>query len=155
MINKKMRELLKNREFLNVATCDFDGKPNVVPKFLLKTEGNSLYLADYVIGRTWNNLKVNPKVSLCFMDLDTLTGYQLNGKVEIIEKGQDYDKLLNELTEKEVSLSAKRVIDALGSGRRYKNFEVSMADRILILKVNIEEVVEITSHGKLNREQLL
>ena len=71
MLPKKIKELLENREFISVATCDFKGRPNAAPKFFLKFEHNFIYLVDYTIGMTWENLKVNPKASLSLMDPDT------------------------------------------------------------------------------------
>ena len=84
---KKALELLKAREFVAVATADKVGKPNSAPKLLLKIDGRIVYFIDYSIGRTFENLKVNPEVSLSFIDINSLFGYRLNGKVEIIEEG--------------------------------------------------------------------
>jgi cysteine-rich repeat protein len=39
----------------------------------------------------WENIKMNPRVSLSFMDNDALLGYQLNGSVEIIDSGEECD----------------------------------------------------------------
>jgi predicted pyridoxine 5'-phosphate oxidase superfamily flavin-nucleotide-binding protein len=149
-----IKAILTKREFLHVATCDFKGRPNVAPKFLLKVEDNFIYLVDHVIGSTWNNLKLNPKVSLSIMDPETLTGYQINGSVEIIEAGSVYDKLLKEVEEKEISISIERVIAGVHSGKKHKNFEVAFPKRLAMFKVKVEEVVEITSSGKLERQQL-
>ena len=71
-------------------------QPNVAPKFLLKIEQNCIYLGDYNIDRTWANINFNPKVSLSVMNLDTLTGYQINGLVETVDEGSDQEKLLEE-----------------------------------------------------------
>ena len=38
LINREIRKSLENKEFINVGTCDFDGRANVAPKFLLKIE---------------------------------------------------------------------------------------------------------------------
>ena len=82
-MNKKIVELLKSREFVSVATCDFDGRPNAASKFMLRVEGNFIYLVDYFVGRTYRNLGANPRISLSFMDTNSLVGYQLNGLVKI------------------------------------------------------------------------
>ncbi len=91
MFKAKAIEFLKTREFVSVATADFEGNPNAAPKFLLKVEGDFIYLIDYIIGRTWENISINPKVSLSFMDPETLFGYQINGTVDIINKGKVYE----------------------------------------------------------------
>ncbi len=147
-----IRRLLDNREFINLATADHTGRPNVAPKFILKIEGVHLYLVDYVMGRSYENLKENQRVSLSLMDLDTLIGYQMNGTADLIEKGQAYDALYEELTQREVSLSAKRVLEGIDKGRRHKSFEVTFSDHITMIKVKVQEFVEISPQGKLRRE---
>jgi len=154
MIEKNINEILAKREFIHVATCDLKGRPSVAPKFLLKIDSNFIYLTDYVFGRTWENLKINSKASLSVMDPEALTGYQMNGTVELIENGPAYDKLLNELKEKEINVSVERIIEGIHKGKKHKNFEVSFPERVVIFKVKIEEIVEITSAGKLERQKI-
>ena len=154
MLNKHIRGLLEKREFVSIATCDFSGRPNIAPKFILKTDADSVYLVDYVFGRTWENLKVNPKASLSIMDTETLIGYQMNGSVELIDKGPAHDKIVNELIAKEVSLSTERIIQAVSKGKANTGFEVGFSNKVVIFKVKIEEIAEIAPHGSLKREKL-
>ncbi|MFA5090690.1 MAG: pyridoxamine 5'-phosphate oxidase family protein [Candidatus Omnitrophota bacterium] len=149
---RDLNRLLKNREFISVATCDLEGRPNAVPKFLLKIEGKSIYLVDYTRGRTWDNLKINPRVSLSFMDTDSLMGYQVNGAAEVISAGALYNKIQREILNKQIDLSAKRVIEGVTREKRHQNFEVAITDKIVILKININEVVEIGPCGEIRRE---
>ncbi|MDD5679836.1 MAG: pyridoxamine 5'-phosphate oxidase family protein [Candidatus Omnitrophica bacterium] len=154
MLANKVKEILKGREYLNVATCDFHGQPNSAPKFLLKCHGTFLYLVDYTIGTTYRNLKVNPKVSLSFIDLNSLTGYQVNGSAHIISGGAEYNRMRKELRRKEVLLSTKRIIEGVRGSKKYKNFEIAIPDEIVIFKVRVKEVVAILLSGQLEREQI-
>ncbi len=154
MLKTEVIEFLKTREFVSVATADFNGNPNAAPKFLLKIEGDFIYLVDYIIGRTWENIKINPKASLSFMDPDKLLGYQINGMVEIIKKGKVYDQILNELSKKKLDFSAKRIIEGVYRGKRHESFEISLPERFVVFKVKLEEIVEIGPCGELKREKL-
>ena len=154
MATEKINKLLSTREFISVATCDFSGRPNVAPKFFLKLEGKFIYLIDYVLGTSYTNIRLNPRVSISLMDLDNLTGYQMNGAVEIIEHGKEHDKLLAEFQEKEISLSTKRIIQAIDTGKTHQNFEITLPQQVIIFKVKIEEIVEIGSQGNLIREKI-
>ncbi|MCX5711958.1 MAG: pyridoxamine 5'-phosphate oxidase family protein [Candidatus Omnitrophica bacterium] len=147
MIDKKVQELLLSREFLYVATCDRQGRPNVAPKLLLKIENNYIFLVDYTVGRTYRNLKEIPRVSISIMDLDNLTGYQLNGNTVIIEDGPEHKKFLKEFAEKEVGLSATRIIEGVEKGKRHKNFEIGISKNAVIFKAVIEEIIEIAPQG--------
>lgn len=153
MLTKRMHEFLKKRTFLNVATASLDGKPNNVSKLLLKAESNHVYLVDYSIGRTYSNIKVNPQVSLSFFDLDKLVGYQINGPVELIEKGAEYDKIKAELTEKEISLATERIIKGVATGQSHENFEFAPPRHFVIFKVKMDEIAEVGYSGEVKREK--
>lgn len=154
MNTKKIHDLLENKEFVSVASCDFSGRPNVAPKFFLKIEHSYLYLIDYVLGATFANLKVNPRVSISVMDKEALTGYQLNGHAQIIDSGPEYNKVEQELLQREIDLSAKRIIEGVVQGKVHENFELAMSDKFVVFKIKIEETVEIGHRGTLKRETL-
>ena len=154
-MNKKLIQLLSEREFVSVATCNFDGRPNAAPKFLLKFHDNFIYLVDYIIGRTFHNLKVNPRASISFMDTNSLVGYQLNGKVEVIESGPEYEIFVKELFQREIDLSARRIVEGVTKGKSHEGYELTISDNIVIFKVKVEEIVEMSSSGVLKRESLL
>jgi predicted pyridoxine 5'-phosphate oxidase superfamily flavin-nucleotide-binding protein len=153
MINKDIKVLLESKEFISVASCDLEAKPNAAPKFLLKVEGNYIYLVDYVIGMTFKNLQINPRASLSFIDNNTLIGYQLNGKVEIIEKGLEYENIQKDLQHKQIDLSIRRVIEGVVKGQSHKSFEVASPEKFVILKIKVEELVEIRPSGILKRDK--
>ncbi|MDD5409375.1 MAG: pyridoxamine 5'-phosphate oxidase family protein [Candidatus Omnitrophica bacterium] len=154
MINKCLKELIESREFISMASCDLEFRPNAAPKFLLKVEGNYLYLVDYIIGRTFTNLQVNPRASLSFIDSNTLIGYQINGRVEIIDAGPEYKEIIKELQHKQINLSIARVIEGVTKGKAHKSFEVAIPDQFVIFKVKMEEVVEMRPSGTLKREKV-
>lgn len=154
MINKSLKELIESREFISMASCDLELRPNAAPKFLLKVEGNYLYLVDYIIGRTFTNLQINPRASLSFIDSNTLIGYQINGRVEIIDAGPEYKEIIKELQHKQINLSIARVIEGVTKGKAHKSFELAIPEQFVIFKVKMEEVVEMRPSGTLKREKV-
>ena len=154
MINKSVKTLIESREFISVASCDMEGRPNAAPKFLLKVESDYIYLVDYVIGRTFRNLTVNPRVSLSFFDNSDLTGYQVNGTVEIVDTGDEYSAVLKDLHRKEIDLSIARIIDGVIKGQAHKAYEVASSKQFVILKVKVEEIVQMQPSGTLRREKV-
>lgn len=153
MLTKTIIELLKKREFISIATCDLNGRPNAASKFILKIEGGCIYLVDYIFGKSYENLKVNPRVSLSFVNNDSLKSYQINGSVELIENGTVYEESAAELVQKEVSLSTDRIIKGVSSGKHHENFEVAIPEKFVIFKVKIEETVEMPYGGGVKREK--
>ncbi|MDD5120888.1 MAG: pyridoxamine 5'-phosphate oxidase family protein [Candidatus Omnitrophica bacterium] len=145
-------KFLKKREFVEIATADKEGKPNSAPKILLKAEDREVYLIDYSIGKTFYNLQVNPRVCFSFIDSNSLFGYRLSGKAEIIEKGLIYDECLKELREKEIKLTVERVVKGVHDNKDHKNFELEMSGHFLIYKIKIEEGSEISPRGQIKKE---
>ncbi len=145
---------LQKRRFLNIATCDFDGRPNVAPKLLLKIENNNIYLVDYVRNTTLKNLKVNPNVSISFINTDTITGFQINGGVELIEQGAVYELLLSEYKQMQIDYSTERLIKSLHDNKKRNVFEAEFPEKVAILKIKINETVRINLQGHLEREGL-
>jgi predicted pyridoxine 5'-phosphate oxidase superfamily flavin-nucleotide-binding protein len=153
MLSKELISLIEKREFLSVATCDFKGRPNAAPKFVLKVEIDRIYLVDYTIGTSLKNLKVNPKVSMSLVDIRTLKGYQFNGSVKIITRGKLYNKMRNEMTDKEVRLTTQRIIDEVRGQPTHETFEVLISEKFIIFEVRIDEVVEMDIYGGLKRNK--
>jgi predicted pyridoxine 5'-phosphate oxidase superfamily flavin-nucleotide-binding protein len=152
---QRISDYIKAKEFISVATCDFKGRPNAAPKFVLKIQGNFLYLIDYTIGKTWENIRINPKVSLSFVEQNNLNCYQLNGSVEIIDGGGEYENIQDEVLNKQISLSTKRIIEGVLAGKSHGNYEVAIPEKFVVFKVRIEEIVEIGAKGEINREGLV
>lgn len=149
----ELLHLLEKREFISVATCDLKGRPNAAPKFVLKADEGHLYLVDYTIGMTYQNLKVNPRVSVSFIDPRSLKGYQLNGTAVIIEKGRLYEKMRREMVEKEIRLTAEHLIQDVRGEARHDVFEVGIGEKYVVFKVAVDEVVEIGPRGEITRKR--
>jgi len=152
-IAAKIRTLLADAEFVNIATCKADGQPNAAPKFLLKVEGERLYVVDCVMGQTWNNLKSNPRVSIPIMDADTLIGHRINGTAKIVEEGSLRQRLAEELSHKQITLSTRRVIESVKSERKHESLEIEFPEVVGMFVVEVDEVVEIGPTGNLARQR--
>lgn len=154
MLPEEVIDVLEKTEFVMMATASLSGRPNAAPKFLLKQEGDHLYFVDYVMNRMWKDLKRNNKVSIAIMDMKGLVGYQINGRNRIIARGKEFDELVAILKKKLTKLSAKRIIDALHSGVRSENYEMSIPSDVVFFKVKVTEVAVISSRGDVARKNM-
>ena len=153
VITEKMQKFLRGKEFVIVGTSDLNSQPNAAPKFVVKVDDGFIYLADHVIGKTFQNLKVNPKISISTVDMKTLEGYQVNGAVSMITEGPQYKELLKLMVEREVHHSAQRVIGDIRGTQKYDNYEVTFPEKVVIFKVKCEGITKISATGKLSREE--
>ncbi|MFH1209060.1 MAG: pyridoxamine 5'-phosphate oxidase family protein [Candidatus Omnitrophota bacterium] len=152
MITDRIIRLLEKREFVSVATATPDGQPNTAPKFFFRAKGNFIYLIDYVLGKTVTNLKENPKVSVSFMDTDSLEAYRLNGTAKLIEKGRVFENVFKEWDKKLVKMTTDRVIDAVRTGKKHNHYELEMTEKFMVLKIKIESIVKIGRRGDIWKE---
>jgi len=152
MLIDKIKDVIKKTEFIHVCTCDHSGIPNAAPKFFLKLENKVIYLVDYTLGKTYENLQINKRVSLSFMNFETLMAYRVNGMAEVIGAGSEYESIVNELHKKEVELSVTRILEGLREEKKHTSFEIALPQKIIILKVPIEEITEFGIEGELQKE---
>lgn len=151
-ITERLAELLEKREFVSIATCGKDGQPNSVPKFFFRAKGDHLYLIDYVVGKTVENIRQNPQVSVSFMDLDNLEAYRMNGTARCFGAGKLYDKVLKDWDKRVVKLSTDRVIEAVRTGKKRGHYELEMDGKFMVLRIKIENVIKIGRKGDIWKE---
>jgi predicted pyridoxine 5'-phosphate oxidase superfamily flavin-nucleotide-binding protein len=153
MIKERLVKFFRHTQFVDVATCDKNCRPNNAPKFILKIDGDKIYLADYVLGTTWNNLKENPLVSLTVVDNDSLIGYQFNGEAVLLDEGDDYETLRQEFQVKKVKSSVDRIIKSVRAEKPNHSVELSFPDRTGIIIIIIREIVDIGPTGQILRDK--
>ncbi len=153
MILEKIQSLLRKRSFLSVATASKNCEPHAAPKFVLKLSEGDLFLIDYAIAKTAENIRANPRVSVSFMDLDELEGYRLSGPASLVEDGPEHEVLLKEFDQRLLKLSADRFIEGMKSGKQTGHYELEIPNKVIVIKVKVDEVVRIGRQGELFKEK--
>ena len=102
--------------------------------------------------KTFQNLKINPKVSLSTVDMKTLQGWQVNGTATIITKGPQYKKLLKVMIQQEVHHSTRRIIEDVDGIQKYDNYEVMFPEKVVMFKIKCENITKIGTTGKLQTQ---
>ncbi len=146
--------LLQKADFISVGTSDENGQPSVASKFLLKVEGNNIYLVDLIKGKTWRNLRYNPLISLSVMDEDNLRGYQINGTVLALDSGNDFDTLMLEFADKQVSFATNKIISGVQQAKPHADSVFASNKAKVFYKVSVSETLEIGPLVKLKKEEI-
>jgi len=147
-------QLLQKTDFISVGTADEHGQPSVANKFILKIEGNSVYIVDLIKGRTWRNLQYNPLISLTVMDEDNLRNYQINGTASVLEAGSELDRLLAEFADKQVLFATDRIISGVQQLKPHKDQVFSSVQARVVYKVTVSEVVEVGPTARIKKEAI-
>jgi predicted pyridoxine 5'-phosphate oxidase superfamily flavin-nucleotide-binding protein len=151
-ITDEIAGLLEKKGFVSIATATLDGEPNSVPKFFFRAKGDFIYLIDYVLGKTIINLEKNPRVSISFMDMDSLEAYRLNGTARLINKGKVFEKILQEWDKKLIKMATIRVVEAVQTGKKSGHYELEVGEKFIILKIKVTHVIKVGRKGDVWQE---
>lgn len=90
---KKVVELIQTAAAKALATYTPECL-HVVPVSKIKVVDNNIWLVNYFMGKTIENIKQNPSVSLaCWLGLE---GYQIKGQVEYLTTGEIFTAMVEE-----------------------------------------------------------
>lgn len=95
-INEITKSFLLNAKSKALATYGPNGI-NVVPVSSIKIVENEIWLINYFMDKTLQNIKENPEISLvCWLDM---MGFQLKGEVEYLENGEKFEEAVKWIKE--------------------------------------------------------
>jgi predicted pyridoxine 5'-phosphate oxidase superfamily flavin-nucleotide-binding protein len=91
-ITDEMKELVKGQQAY-VATATPDGVPSVAPKGSTRVlDDEHIVFAESAGKRTYENIKMNPKVAIIIGDISKLQCLRFSGSAEIITEGPLYQE---------------------------------------------------------------
>jgi predicted pyridoxine 5'-phosphate oxidase superfamily flavin-nucleotide-binding protein len=91
-ITEQMKEMVKGQQAF-VATATPDGIPSVAPKGSTRVlDEEHIIFAEAAGKRTFENIKMNPKVAIIIGDLSKMQCLRFSGTAEIITEGPLYDQ---------------------------------------------------------------
>ncbi|MEU9197587.1 PPOX class F420-dependent oxidoreductase [Streptomyces hundungensis] len=112
-LSDKLKELLDSPVFVNIATIQPDGSPQVSPVWV-KRDGNDVLISTTVDRRKEKNLRRDPRVSVLLQRFDSPYEYaEIRGTAELTTEGGQ--ELIDELSMKY-------------SGKKYREFNPASVD---------------------------
>jgi len=132
---------LQEADWIALATSDDKGMPNVANKFMIKCEKGTVYLVDYAKGTTWDNIKKHSYVAFPIIDQENLIDYQLSGTAEVLDAGDLHDKLIEQLKDRELDFSTKRIIEGIRREKVHNTFEFPDIAEAAIIKIQVSDIV--------------
>jgi len=141
IIPVSIRKYLEEEDWIALATSDDKGMPNVANKFMLKCDQDKVFLVDYVKGTTWDNIKKHSNVAFPIIDQENLIDYQLSGTAELLDSGKIHDELIEQLKERELNFSTKRIIEGIRRAKAHSTFEFPDIEGAAIIKIQVHDIV--------------
>jgi hypothetical protein len=131
-----------------VSTIDKDGSPHNACKGIVEiTEDGRIYLLDLYMGRTYENLIKNPKISVTAVDEHKFIGYSLKGRAGIIKKDKISRQLMRLWENKITSRITHRVMKNLrGEKGHSRHPEALLPKPEYMILVNVEKIIDLIPH---------
>jgi uncharacterized pyridoxamine 5'-phosphate oxidase family protein len=134
--------------FAIVSTIDGNGGPHNSCKGIVKINQNGLiYLFDLYKGKTYKNLKINPRMSISAVDEHKFIGYCLKGRAKIVKTDKLKPHILSAWDKKITSRISRRVIKNIqGEKGHPRHPEALLPKPEYMVVMKVKEVVNLTPH---------
>jgi predicted pyridoxine 5'-phosphate oxidase superfamily flavin-nucleotide-binding protein len=147
-LNEEIVQFFRHQSFTIVSTIDKNGRPHSSCKGIIKITGSGLiYLLDLYRGKTYENLKRNPRVSITAVDEHSFVGYCLKGRARII-LGQRLNSRIKKAWEDRITgRITRRIIKNIKEEKghpRHPEALLPKPEYLIVMKV--EQVVDLTPH---------
>ena len=94
VITEDMKQLIDARRLAHVATCSKGGVPNVSPRGSIRNvDDNTLVCGGGVEGKTYQNLKENPRIAVEVTEREIYKSFQFKGTGNVENSGDLYDMM--------------------------------------------------------------
>jgi hypothetical protein len=145
-LDSSIIQFFKRQGYVIVSTLDEDGTPHNSCKGIIdiKPDGEVLLL-DLYRGRTYDNIKRHPKLSLTVVDEHTFRGYCLKGEARLIKESDIHDAHLKAWEEKITARISQRMLKNLkGQKGHKKHVEVMLPKPEYLIEIEVKRIVDLT-----------
>ena len=150
MINlpEKVISFLEGQGFVIVSTLEADQTPHNSCKGIVKIDRKGkVYLLDLYKGRTYDNLKRNPKMSIAAVDEHKFKGYCLKGEAEIIPTQRLGPALLKNWEDRITSRLTQRVVRNIREEKGHSRHPESLLPKPeYMIVMEVRAIVDLTPH---------
>jgi predicted pyridoxine 5'-phosphate oxidase superfamily flavin-nucleotide-binding protein len=110
-LTDEIKETFGKVKLFPVATASKSGIPNVAPiAYVMLMSDDTIWLGDNFMHKTLANVKENPHIAIYIYDPESKKCFQVKGRVEVKNKGPDYEKMKEMVKAKKPELPAKSLL---------------------------------------------
>ena len=140
---------LRNQSFVIVSTIDRNGSPHNSCKGIVKINRSGfIFLLDLYKGRTFRNLKRNPRLSITAVDEHRFMGYCLKGKASIITGEKLKSQTIMAWEKRITRRITQRVIKNIQEERQHSGHPEALLPKpkyLIVMKVR--KVIDLAAHS--------
>jgi hypothetical protein len=135
-IPHEIRQMMKERKFLVVASVDPNGIANVSPRTAFYFTEDSVYWLDFFKHKSQGNFQIIPWVSVAIFDKEKLKGFQMKGKVSFITDDAKKRKIIEIISRSVTGKTSSKIFERMSQN---KSPDVIMFKPNVIYSLNPKE----------------
>jgi len=146
MISSEAIEFFHKQHFTVISTIDKNGYPHNACKGIVEIDKSGrVYLLDLYMAGTYENLKINPHISITAVDEHKFKGYSLKGRAKIIPKEKVTRRILKMWEDRINSRISHRLLKNLQGEKGHEAHpEALFPMPAYLIEVDVTEVVDLT-----------
>lgn len=147
-LSNEIINFLHNQNFVVVSTINKDGSLHNSCKGIVKIERQGqVYLLDLYRGRTHDNLKQDPNISITAVDEHKFIGYCLKGKVREVLEEKLSPQVITSWDERITSRITRRVLKNIQGEKGHSSHpELLLPKPEYLIVMDVEEIIDLTPH---------
>lgn len=146
IIPQEVVHFFQNQGFVIVSSVDKDGTPHSACKGVIKiSDDGEVYLLDVYLKQTYQNLKINPRISITSVDEHKFKGYCLKGKARLLERSQIAPELIKAWEDKITSRITQRLLKNISEKKGHpRHPEALLPKPEYMIVMDVQEIVDLT-----------
>lgn len=146
IISDGVKRFLLAQHFTIVSTIGADGMPHSSCKGIVKINPDgTIYLLDLYMGQTYENLTMNPNISLTAADEHKFRGYCLKGTAEILSSDKWKHGIIKAWERKIAGRITRRILKNIrGETGHPKHPEAQLPRPKYLIAMMVKEVIDLT-----------
>jgi predicted pyridoxine 5'-phosphate oxidase superfamily flavin-nucleotide-binding protein len=147
-LDDEITRFIYRQNYTVISTVDKDGAVHNSCKGIVEIDDKGdIYLLDLYRQRTYENLKINPNISLTVIDEHKFKGYTLKGKADIISEDKIDPAILAAWDKKISERISHRILKNMREEKGHPSHPEALFPRpeyIIVMKV--DKAVDLTPH---------
>lgn len=147
-LSEEIVQFFQKQRFVIVSTVDKDGSLHSSCKGIVKiNRSGKIYLLDLYRGKTYENLKRNPHISITAVDEHRFVGFCLKGKAKIILENKIKFHIMKAWEERITARLTHRVLKNIREEKGHSRHpEALLPKPEYLIAIDVEEIVDLTPH---------
>jgi len=139
---------LENQGFVIVSTIDGNGSVHNSCKGIVKiNQKGEIYLLDLYLGRTYKNLKANPRISITAVDEHKFMGYCLKGKAKEMTEAKLTPQIIKAWDERITNRLTRRLLKNIHEEKGHpRHPEILLPKPEYLIVMEAEDIIDLTPH---------